>query len=119
MFTVDNPACEYTWDIQPIGQGSVSTVLDIECAIQADIGCPDVGSSCRQTQSWVRTSSPIQADANCTMVCIYMSVVLLASSLIYQFAGFGLVDTLGAVGLIYFSVSERRESFEKAAGLED
>ena len=63
-------------------------------------------------------SEPILADANCTMICIYMSVVLLASSLIYQFTGFGLVDSLGALGLIYFSVSEGRESFEKAAELE-
>ncbi len=64
-------------------------------------------------------SSPILADANCTMVCIYMSVVLLASSLIYQFTGFGFVDSLGAIGLIYFSISEGKESFEKAAGMED
>ena len=64
-------------------------------------------------------SEPILSDANCTMVCIYMSVVLLASSLIYQFTGFGFVDSLGAIGLIYFSISEGRESFEKAAGLED
>lgn len=64
-------------------------------------------------------SSPILADANCSMVCIYMSVVLLASSLIYQFVGFGFVDSLGALGLIYFSISEGRESFEKAAGLDD
>lgn len=64
-------------------------------------------------------SSPILSDANCTMVCIYMSVVLLASSLIYQFTGFGFVDSLGAVGLIYFSVSEGKEAFEKAAGIED
>jgi divalent metal cation (Fe/Co/Zn/Cd) transporter len=63
-------------------------------------------------------SEPILADANCTMVCIYMSVVLLVSSLVYQFTGFGFVDSLGAVGLIYFSVNEGRESFEKAAGLE-
>jgi len=48
-----------------------------------------------------------------------MSLVLLASSLIYQFTGFGFVDSLGALGLIYFSVSEGRESFEKAAGLDD
>ncbi|HEY4723370.1 MAG TPA: cation transporter [Anaerolineae bacterium] len=64
-------------------------------------------------------SSPILADANCTLVCIYMSVVLLASSLIYQFTGFGLADSLGALGLIYFSINEGKESFEKAAGLED
>jgi len=64
-------------------------------------------------------SSPILADANCTMVCIYMSVVLLASSLIYELTGFGFVDSIGALGLIYFSYSEGKESFEKAAGMED
>jgi divalent metal cation (Fe/Co/Zn/Cd) transporter len=63
-------------------------------------------------------SSPILADANCTMVCIYMSIVLLASSVIYQLTGFGFVDSLGAIGLIYFSVNEGREAYEKAAGME-
>jgi len=63
-------------------------------------------------------SSPILADANCTMVCIYMSIVLLASSLIYQLTGFGFIDSLGALGLIYFAVSEGKEAFEKAKGLE-
>jgi divalent metal cation (Fe/Co/Zn/Cd) transporter len=64
-------------------------------------------------------SAPILADANCTMVCIYMSVVLFASSLIYQFTGFGFVDSLGALGLIYFSVHEGKEAFEKAASIVD
>jgi divalent metal cation (Fe/Co/Zn/Cd) transporter len=61
-------------------------------------------------------SEPVLADANCTMVCIYMSIVLLASSLIYEFTGFAYADALGAAGLIYFSVSEGREAFEKAKG---
>jgi divalent metal cation (Fe/Co/Zn/Cd) transporter len=63
-------------------------------------------------------SAPILADANCTMVCIYMSIVLLVSSLIYELTGFGLIDSLGALGLIYFSYSEGKEAFEKAAGME-
>ena len=63
-------------------------------------------------------SMPILADANCTLVCIYMSLVLLASSLIYELTGFGLVDSLGAIGLIYFSYNEGKEAFEKAAGME-
>ena len=62
-------------------------------------------------------SSPILADANCTLVCIYMSLVLLASSLIYQFTGFGFVDSLGSLGLIYFSYHEGKESFQKANNL--
>jgi len=64
-------------------------------------------------------SEPILSDANCTMVCIYMSIVLLAASLIYQLTGFGFVDSIGALGLIYFSYSEGKEAFEKAAGMED
>ncbi len=64
-------------------------------------------------------SAPILADANCSLVCIYMSVVLLVSSLVYQFTGFGFIDSLGALGLIYFSISEGREAFEKAANVED
>jgi len=64
-------------------------------------------------------SAPILADANCSLVCIYMSMVLLASSLIYQFTGLGFVDSLGALGLIYFSITEGMESFEKAANMKD
>ena len=64
-------------------------------------------------------SSPILADTNCSMVCIYMSLVLLAASLIFQLTGLSWVDSLGAVGLIYFSINEGKESFEKASSLED
>lgn len=63
-------------------------------------------------------SVPILSDANCTLVCIYMSVILLASSLIYAVTGFGFVDSIGALGLIYFSVKEGREAFDKANGIE-
>jgi divalent metal cation (Fe/Co/Zn/Cd) transporter len=63
-------------------------------------------------------SDPIIADANCTKVCIYMSIVLLISSLIYELTGFTYADSIGAAGLIYFSVSEGLESFEKAKGKE-
>jgi divalent metal cation (Fe/Co/Zn/Cd) transporter len=63
-------------------------------------------------------SDPIIADANCTKVCIYMSVVLLVSSLIYELTGFAYADALGAAGLIYFSISEGKEAFEKARGLQ-
>jgi divalent metal cation (Fe/Co/Zn/Cd) transporter len=63
-------------------------------------------------------SAPILADANCSLVCIYMSLVLLAASLVYQLTGFGLVDSIGALGLIYFSFTEGREAFEKAEAME-
>jgi divalent metal cation (Fe/Co/Zn/Cd) transporter len=61
-------------------------------------------------------SDPIISDANCTRVCVYMSLVLLVSSLIYELTGFAYADVIGAAGLIYFSVSEGKEAFEKAKG---
>jgi divalent metal cation (Fe/Co/Zn/Cd) transporter len=64
-------------------------------------------------------SEPIIADANCTKVCVYMSIVLLLSSLIYESTGFAYADLLGAGGLIYFSISEGKEAFEKAKGKEE
>jgi len=64
-------------------------------------------------------SEPIIADANCTKVCVYMSIVLLLSSLIYEVTGFAFADLIGAGGLIYFSITEGKEAFEKAKGKED
>ncbi len=63
-------------------------------------------------------SQPIISDANCTKVCIYMSIVLLASSLIYELTGFAYADLIGSAALIYFSFKEGREAFEKAQGKE-
>ncbi len=57
-------------------------------------------------------SEPIIADSKCTMVCVYMSVVLLLSSLIYELTGFIYADEIGAAGLVYFSITEGREAFE-------
>jgi len=61
-------------------------------------------------------SEAIVADANCTRICVYMSVVLLVSSLVYELTGFAYADAIGAAGLIYFSVSEGKEAFEKVKG---
>lgn len=59
-------------------------------------------------------SEPILADANCTLVCIYMSVILLASSGIFELTGFAYADSIGSLGLAYFAFREGRECFEKA-----
>jgi len=59
-------------------------------------------------------SDPILADASCTMVCVYMSIILLISSGIYELTSFPYIDSLGTLGLAYFSFKEGRECFEKA-----
>lgn len=63
-------------------------------------------------------SSPFIADANCNKVCLYMSVVLLISSVLYELFHIPYIDALGAAGLVYFSIQEGREAFEKSRGID-
>jgi divalent metal cation (Fe/Co/Zn/Cd) transporter len=58
-------------------------------------------------------SAPILADANCTMTCVYMSVILLVSSFVFQVTGFGYIESIGLLGLSYFSFREVKEALEK------
>lgn len=59
-------------------------------------------------------SDAIIADADCTKVCIYMSVVLLLASGLYHFIKLPCVDGIGALVLAYLSFREGQECFEKA-----
>lgn len=59
-------------------------------------------------------SAPILADANCTMVCVYMSIILLTSSGIYELFEIPYIDSIGTLGLSYFAFKEGKEYFEKA-----
>ncbi|PGH40051.1 MAG: hypothetical protein CRN43_05415 [Candidatus Nephrothrix sp. EaCA] len=61
-------------------------------------------------------SKAVLADANCTKVCIYMSLVLLASSAVYELFHFQYADALGALGLAYLSYKEGKECFEAVKG---
>lgn len=58
-------------------------------------------------------SAALIADANCTKTCLYLSVVLLVSSIGYELTGFGGIDSLGALVIAYFAFKEGREAFEK------
>lgn len=59
-------------------------------------------------------SDAILSDAECTQVCIYMSVVLLGASAIYELTKISYIDIAGSIALAYLSFKEGRECFEKA-----
>ena len=61
-------------------------------------------------------SESILADANCTLVCIYMSIILLISSGIYELTNIAYIDSIGTLGLSFFAFKEGKECFEKANG---
>ncbi|MGB5156799.1 cation transporter [Desulfobacterium sp. N47] len=61
-------------------------------------------------------SDAIVADANCTKTCLYLSLILLISSLLFEIFKIGYFDSIGAIGLAYYSFKEGREAMEKSRG---
>ncbi len=59
-------------------------------------------------------SDAILADAECTQVCIYMSIVLLLASAIYELTKISYIDIIGSLALAYLSFKEGRECFKRA-----
>jgi divalent metal cation (Fe/Co/Zn/Cd) transporter len=58
-------------------------------------------------------SKVIIANANRAKVCIYMSIVLFVSSAIYEATELLYIDSIGALGIAYFSFKKGKECFEK------
>ena len=59
-------------------------------------------------------SEAMLADVECTRICIYMSVVLLVASEIYELVHLPYIDSAGTLVLAYLSFREGKECFEKA-----
>ena len=58
-------------------------------------------------------SDAIIADANCTKSCLYLSIVLLFSSGLYEIFEIGYIDILGSLLIAWFTFKEGKEAFEK------
>lgn len=62
-------------------------------------------------------SPAILSDAACSRACLYLSLVLMVSSVGYELTGLGWLDAVGAVGIAWLAYKEGREAFGKAKGL--
>lgn len=63
-------------------------------------------------------SPAILADAACSRACVYLSVVLLISSIGYELTGIGSLDAIGALLIAWFAWKEGKEAFAKARGMD-
>jgi divalent metal cation (Fe/Co/Zn/Cd) transporter len=59
-------------------------------------------------------SPALRADAACSLVCIYMSAVLLAGLLLNSLLGWWWADSLAALAMIWWIRGEAREAIEAA-----
>lgn len=57
---------------------------------------------------------PIISDAQRTKTCLYLSVLLLVSSSLYELFRIPYVDVVGALGISWFALKGGREAFLKA-----
>ena len=62
-------------------------------------------------------SPAILADAACSRACVYLSVVLMISSVGYELTGIGSLDAIGAILISWLTFREGREAFGKARGM--
>jgi divalent metal cation (Fe/Co/Zn/Cd) transporter len=59
-------------------------------------------------------SRALEADGSCSMVCAYMSWIVLCGVLLTAFLGWWWIDALAALALVYYVVHEGWESIENA-----
>ena len=59
-------------------------------------------------------SDAVIADAHCTKTCLYLSIILLASSVLFEIFKISYIDSIGALLIAFYSFKEGRESMERA-----
>ncbi|MDD2272110.1 MAG: cation transporter [Desulfuromonadaceae bacterium] len=62
-------------------------------------------------------SPAILADAACSRACLYLSLVLMLSSVGYELTGIGSLDAIGAILISWLTIREGKEAFGKAKGM--
>lgn len=64
-------------------------------------------------------SKALKADGACSIVCAYMAWTVLGGVVLTALFGWWWVDSIAALGLIYFTVNEGWEAVQEAQGVED
>jgi len=59
-------------------------------------------------------SRALESDGSCSMVCAYMSWIVLGGVVLTALLGWWWIDAVAALGLVYFVVHEGREAIEDA-----
>lgn len=72
----------------------------------------------QKTKVGTALNSPaILADAACSRACLYLSAVLMISSVGYEVTGIASLDAIGALLISWLTLREGREAFDMARGM--
>lgn len=72
-----------------------------------------------KTKAGIALDSPaILSDVACSRACVYLSLVLMLSSVGYELTGLWFLDAVGALAISGLTFREGREAFAKARGMQ-
>lgn len=90
-----------------------ASVLGLGIAIASSILMPILAAAKKRIGRQIG-SKALEADGSCSMVCAYMSWIVLAGVLATAILGWWWLDSIAALGLVYFVVHGRMEAIEEA-----
>jgi len=99
-------------------QGAETSYLGLGLAIASGIIMPYLSRAKRRIGSEIG-SKALRSDGSCSMVCAYMSWIVLGGVVLTALLGWWWIDSIAALGLVYYVVKEGREAVEEARGKED
>ncbi|SFV09413.1 cation diffusion facilitator family transporter [Alicyclobacillus macrosporangiidus] len=99
-------------------QGAESSFLGIGFAIASGVVMPYLSRAKKRIGAEI-ASKALQADGACSIVCAYMAWTVLAGVILTALFGWWWIDSIAALGLVYFVVKEGWEAIQEARGKED
>jgi divalent metal cation (Fe/Co/Zn/Cd) transporter len=99
-------------------QGAESTFWGIGLSLASGIIMPILSRAKKEIGTEIG-SKALRADGACSIVCAYMAWTVLAGAALNAFIGWWWIDSIAAIGLVYFVVKEGLEAIQEAKGVPD
>lgn len=99
-------------------RGADDSYLGLGLAVASGIIMPYL-SRVKKRIGWEISSPALRSDGSCSMVCAYMSWILLAGLALTSLYGWWWIDSITALAMVYYVVKEGWEAVEVARGHED
>lgn len=96
-------------------QGAKTSYLGLGLAVASGIIMPYLSRAKKRIGSEIG-SAALSSDGSCSMVCAYMSWILIAGVALNALLGWWWIDSIAALALVYYVGKEGREAVQEARG---
>lgn len=99
-------------------QGAETSYLGLGLAVASGMVMPYLSRAKKRIGSDIG-SPALRSDGSCSMVCAYMSWILIAGVALTALLGWWWIDAMAALALVYYVAKEGWEAVEEARGHQD